>query len=45
MSSVTLMKTSAIRGVKAKIIEQMPNSAPILDTILPKKSSVYTVKW
>lgn len=45
ISSCSLLKNSATRGIKSNILEQMPNLVPILDVIMPKKAAVYNVKW
>ena len=43
MNSVPL-KASAAKGLRAKIIEQMPNIEPFIDEIWPKKAKVFANK-
>lgn len=45
VSSSSQAKNSVTRTIRAKLIEQMPNIEIILDTIMPKKSQVYILKW
>ena len=46
ISGQTQVKSSVQRGIKAKISEQYPLlEGEVLDTILPKKASMYAVKW
>ncbi|XP_011682583.2 malignant T-cell-amplified sequence 1 [Strongylocentrotus purpuratus] len=44
VSGVTQMKSSAIRGVRAKLIEDYPGLEEFQDVILPKKESYNLVK-
>ena len=46
ISGQTQVKSSVQRAIKAKISEQYPLlEGEVLDTILPKKASMFTVKW
>eukprot|EP00039_Didymoeca_costata_P015959 m.278626 g.278626 ORF g.278626 m.278626 type:complete len:186 (+) comp16316_c1_seq6:195-752(+) len=44
VSASTQVKSSVARGIKGKIMEQMPESEPIMDVIMPKKSPFYEIK-
>eukprot|EP00053_Salpingoeca_punica_P005157 m.52900 g.52900 ORF g.52900 m.52900 type:complete len:185 (-) comp13110_c0_seq2:206-760(-) len=44
VSSTSLVKTSVARGIRAKLLEQMPLLESILPVIMPKKSPLYQVK-
>ena len=35
------IKASQAKGLRAKIVEQMPNIEPFIDEIWPKKAKVY----
>eukprot|EP00729_Bicosta_minor_P005720 gene5720-11215_t len=44
VSATTQVKSSVARGIKAKLVEQMPNVEPLLDTLMPKKTPLHEVK-
>jgi hypothetical protein len=44
VASATQLKTSALRHLKSQLLEQYPLLNTHLDTLLPKKSPIYTLK-
>ena len=45
MNSVNVLKSSAQKGMKNKIIEQFPHVEAIWSDIVPKKAGIKLVKW
>jgi hypothetical protein len=46
VSSKSQVKTSIIRGIKKRIVEQYPSLEEVIDEIIPKKeSSIFIAKW
>lgn len=45
ISSCSQVKSSVIRGIRGKLVDQMPILDDILGDLLPKKTPVYLVKW
>ena len=45
VGAASLVKSSGIRGIKAKIVEQMPAIEPIINVLIPKKAPLHMVKW
>ena len=43
--SVNVLKSSAQKGMKNKIIEQFPHVEAIWSDIVPKKAGIKLVKW
>ena len=45
VNSVNVLKSSAQKGMKNKIIEQFPHVEAIWSDIVPKKAGIKLVKW
>ena len=45
MSGVVQAKSTVIKGIRAKLVEDYPYIEDYLDDILPKKDNVRVVKW
>lgn len=45
VSSCSQVKSSVMRGIKGKLLDQMPLLEDVLDDLLPKKGATYLVKW
>ena len=45
MGTSIQQKNSTARGIRTKVVEEMPNLEGIIDVIMPKKSPVYVIKW
>lgn len=45
VSSVNVLKSSAQKGMKNKIIEQFPHVEALWPEIVPKKAGIKLVKW
>ena len=45
MSGFNQAKSSVVRGVRSKLLEQYPPLADYMDEIIPKKEPVQLIKW
>lgn len=45
ISGFNQAKSSVVRGVRAKLLDQYPPLAEHMDEIIPKKEAVQLLKW
>lgn len=45
ISGFNQAKSSVVRGVRAKLLDQYPPLADYMDDIIPKKEPVQIIKW